>query len=207
MRVSIYIMIVLWTFGLYAQNDVEGDHINLLIEKYSKEMELKCEIDIKIDVEGMVIPDKQVYYEKRKDQEPIIIGKGLTLLPKKGFIGQFNELFTTPLQPIFLSKRGENVVYKLVSLDPQSDWITADIEFGEYSLLIYDATITTRKQGTFYSVHQYENEIYPSKSVITFDTKKFKIPLKFIGRSEKAPDLVEQDKNVKGMITLWYKYL
>ena len=207
MRRSICLIIVLWNVGLIAQNDIKDDHINLLIEKYSQNMELKCEINIKIDVEGMVIPDKQIYVEIVNDQKPIVKGKGLILLPKKGFLGQFNELFTNPLQPIFLSRRGKNVVYKLVSLDSESDWITADIEFGEQSLLIYDATITTRKQGTFYSVHQYENGIYPSKSVITFDIKKFKIPLKFIGRSENVPDLEGQDKNVKGMITLFYTYL
>jgi len=207
MKPLLYILIALWGFLLIAQNDKGDDHIKQLIEKYSETMVLKCEIDIKIDVEGMVIPDKQVYVEMGKEQKPIVKGKGLTLVPKKGFLGHFNELFTTPLQPIFLSRRGENVVYKLVSLDPESDWVTADIEFGEQSLLINDATITTRKQGTFYTEHQYENGIYPSKSVITFDIKKFKVPLKFIGRSENVSNLEEKNKNVKGMITLIYTYL
>ncbi len=170
-------------------------------------MDVKCNIDIKIDVEGMVIPDKQIYVEFEEGMKPIVKGKGLALLPKKGIVGQFNELFSTLLQPIFLSRKGNYLIYKLVALEQNSDWITADIVFDEESLLIYEATINTRKQGTFYSKHYYDTTIYPSKSIITFNIKKFNIPIKFLGRNENASKHEKKDKEVLGKITLIYSYL
>ena len=208
MRWFIYIMIFIFPITGMAQNELELEAIDKLINKYSEIIEVKCEVNINIDVDGMMIPDKQVSVEIVKDKAPKIEGKGLTLLPKKGFIGQFKELFDTPLQPIFLSRRGANVVYKLVSLDAKSDWVTADIEFGEQSLLIFSAAITTRKHGTFFTMHEYEDGTFPKSSLITFDIEKFKIPLKFIGRSEDIPIVEESNgKNTTGRITLTYTYL
>lgn len=207
MKKTIYIVLLITTFGVIAQNQIVDENINALIEKYSSDLLIKCDIDIKIDVEGMVIPDKQIYVEFEEGKKPIVKGKGLALLPKKGIVGQFNELFSTSLQAIFLSKKGNNLVYKLVSLDQKSDWITADIIFDENSLLIYEATINTRKQGTFYSEHFYNDTIFPSKSIITFNIKKFSIPLKFVGRNDNSPKNQKKDKEVLGKITLMYTYL
>ena len=204
---TIYIVLFFATFGLLAQNQIADENINTLIEKYSSDLTIKCDIDIKIDVEGMVIPDKQIYVEFEEGSKPIVKGKGLALLPKKGIVGHFKELFSTPLQPIFLSKKGNNLVYKLVSLEQKSDWITADIEFDENSFLIYKATINTRKQGTFYSEHFYKDNIFPSKSIITFNIKKFNIPLKFVGRSDNTTKTQLKDEEVLGKITLMYTYL
>jgi hypothetical protein len=202
-----YILFFFFPIVGISQSDVAPDPIDRLIEKYSEIIAVKCEVNINIDVEGMKIPDKQVLIEIDKDKPPKIIGKGLTLLPKKGLIGQFKELFDTPLQPIYLSKRGVNVVYKLVSLDSTSDWVTADIEFDGQSLLIFKVAITTRKHGTFYTEHKYDNGSLPSSSLISFDIEKFTIPLKFIGRSEDI-HIVEDSKgeNIKGKITLTYSY-
>jgi len=207
MKKVIYIVLLFTSFGLLAQNQFADENINALIEKYSSDLAIKCDIDINIDVEGMVIPDKQIYVEFEEGKKPIVKGKGLALLPKKGIVGQFNELFTTLLQPIFLSKKGNYLVYKLVSLEQNSDWITADIVFDESSLLIYEATINTRKQGTFHSEHFYNDNIFPSKSIITFNIKKFNIPLKFVGRSDNTSKHQKKDKEVLGKITLMYTYL
>ena len=54
---TIYIVLFFATFGLLAQNQIADENINTLIEKYSSDLTIKCDIDIKIDVEGMVIPD------------------------------------------------------------------------------------------------------------------------------------------------------
>jgi len=204
---NFYLLLLFFCFSVLAQEEVKMDPIDSLIERYSSNLNIKCDIDINIDVEGMVIPDKKIYVEFEEGKKPIIKGKGLALLPKKGIVGQFNELFSTQLQPIFLSKRGNNLIYKLVSLDQKSDWITADIIFDELSLLINEATINTRKQGTFFTKHFYEDEIYPSKSIINFNIQKFSIPLKFVGRTEKPSGNDKNDKEIIGTITLNYTYL
>lgn len=207
MKNLFYILFIFYGFGTWAQDIQEEDPMDLLIAKYSSKLDIKCDIEVKIDVEGMVIPDKQIYVEFNDGKKPIVKGKGLSLLPKKGIVGQFNELLSTPLQAIFLSKKGEDLIYKIVSLDQKSDWITADIRFDEDNLIIHEATINTRKQGTFFTEHFYKESKYPSKSIIKFNIQKFSIPLKFVGRAEKSTKEKNNDKEVLGTITLLFTYL
>lgn len=208
MRNLIYILCVFNVFGLFSQNQ-NDENIKKLIAQYTNKPQSKCEIIVKIDVEGMSIPDKKITVDFNGTGKPKVKGEGLALLPKKGTVDQLSKLLTTPLQAIYLSKIKNNLVYKLVSLDQKSDWITADVVFDEKNFLIYNSTVNTRKFGTFYTENFYDDagSIYPSKSVITFDIKKFKIPLKFIGRQQNVSKNQKEDEDVKGKITLNYTYL
>ena len=187
------------------------DTSDLSIEKlrshYEWEGSLSCEILVKIDIEGMVIPEKQVKVEFIEGQDPKIEGKGLSLLPKKGTLEQFKNLLETPLQAIFLGRRGKNSVYKLVSLDPESDWITADIEFDQDTYRIHKADVNTRKNGTFQTVHRYGNSRFPQETEIRFEVKEFKLPLKFIGGEQTIENWGKEAGNKKGTVTLVYTYL
>ncbi|VAV86026.1 Beta-galactosidase [hydrothermal vent metagenome] len=208
MKKLFYIYFIFNAIGLFAQGQ-NDENIEKLIKKYGVKPEFQCEIVVNIEVEGMSIPNKKIIVDFKKGDKPKVKGEGLALLPKKGTIDQLSTLLTTPLQAIYLSKVKNNLVYKLVSLDQKSDWITADVFFGEDDFIIYKLIVNTRKFGTFYTVNSYEDKsnIYPSKSVITFDIKKFKIPLKFIGRQENVSKKPNKEENVQGKITLYYTYL
>ncbi len=68
--------------------------------------------------------------------------------------------------------------------------------------------MNTRKFGAFHTINLYEDHIFQSLSTITFDVKKFKIPLKFVGREQRISSYSDQkkDENVRGKIILLYKY-
>ncbi len=206
MKNTILIYLLLSTFLGIAQG-LEDTHIERLKEKYNRENTLKCQILVSIDVEGMKIPDKEVYVEFSEAGKPIVKGKGLSLLPKRGTLEQFRELLSTPLQAIFLSKKGNNMVYKLVSLDPSSDWITADIIFDPEKYLIYESVVNTKTHGSFSTVNEYDDQIYPSLTVVTFEAKKFKLPLKFIGSQQSGDPKARIDDNTRGKVVLRYSYL
>ena len=206
MKNTILIVLLLSTFFGLAQG-LEDTHIERLKEKYNQENTLKCQILVSIDVEGMRIPDKEVYVEFSEGGKPIVKGKGLSLLPKRGTLEQFRELLSTPLQAIFLSKKGNNMVYKLVSLDPSSDWITADIVFDPEKYLIYESVVNTKTHGSFNTINEYDDQIYPSLTVVTFEAKKFKLPLKFIGSQQNADSKAKIDDNTRGKVVLRYSYL
>lgn len=189
-----------------AQAELDDD-MKALRQQYNESPNIQCDIFIEVDVVGMNIPDKKIFVEFRGDEKPKVKGEGLSLLPKKGTVDQFRKLLNSPMQAIFLSKRGKNMVYKLVSLDEKSDWITADIIFDESSYVIYESVVNTRRFGTFSSEHTYADQIYPSKSIVRFDVKKFKLPLKFIGSEQTTNPYPEKDEEVKGKITLTYSYL
>ncbi len=167
MRKMLTSLILLFAVTSFAQ-ELTDEHILRLRSKYDIDADLKCQIRIHIEVRGMVIPDKEVYVEFGKEGKTRVQGKGLSLLPKRGTVEQFRNLFGTPMQAIFLSKRGALMVYKLVALDPSSDWITADIAFDPESLLVYESVVNTRKHGTFTTVNQYDAGDYPSRTEVNF---------------------------------------
>ncbi len=204
-----YVCLIAALFSVFhaVSQDVGDEHIQRLKEKYDTELDLKCEIRIEVDVEGLVIPEKEVYVEFSKDQKVVVRGKGLSLLPKRGTVEQFRNLLTTPMQAIFLSKKGSNMVYKLVALDPASDWITADIIFDPDKDLIYQSVVNTRKHGTFTTLNQYDGQDYPSRTEVTFEVKKFKLPLKFIGGQQTGETIRDIDEDLQGRVILNYTYL
>ncbi len=203
-------LLAIWLFlisGVLLGQTMNDENILRLKSKYDVEIDLKCEILVRINVDGMVIPDKEVYVEFSKDGKTRVQGKGLSLLPKRGTVEQFKTLLTTPMQAIFLSKRGKNMVYKLVSLDPSADWITADIVLDPEALLIYESVVNTRKHGTFTTVNQYDSGDYPSRTEVSFEVKKFNLPLKFIGSEQSREVSKDTDEEVKGTVILEYNYL
>jgi len=206
MKNNTIFILFLWINAALGQTGLDEPMEQLRLQ-YSELLFLKCEVLIQVDVEGMNIPDKKLYVEFMGDQKPKIKGEGISLLPKRGMADQFRTLLNSSMQAIFLSKRGNNLVYKLVSLDASSDWITADLVFDENSYLIYESVVNTRKFGTFTSEHSYSDQIYPSRSEVSFDLKKFKLPLKFIGSEKSSSTFPDKDENIKGKISLTYTYL
>jgi len=204
---SFYAILALLSFWNALSQNIADEHILRLKEKYDTDTNLKCEIRIRVDVDGLVIPEKQVYVEFSKDEKTVVKGKGLSLLPKRGTLKQFRDLLSTPMQTIFLSKKGSNMVYKLVALDPAADWITADIVFDPDKYLIYETVVNTRKHGTFTTLNQYAGQDYPSRTEVTFEVRKFKLPLKFIGSEQSAESVTEMNEDLIGLVILEYTYL
>ena len=199
------IIFLLLSLPMFSQD--HDENISALIDRYTSKLDVDCEIKIETDVEGMIVPDKIVRVKFKDNGKPKVEGKGIMLLPKKGMLNQFHDMLTSPFQAIYLSKRKDNLVYKLVSLDPNSDWITADLEFNENTFLVQKSIVNTHNHGTFYIEHNYKTYDFPSQSVITFNVKKFKLPLKFIGRTETTSSSNSNNENVIGKVTLSYTYL
>ncbi len=89
-----------------------------------------------------------------------------------------------------------------MALDPASDWITADIIFDPDQDLIYESVVNTRKHGTFTTLNEYDGNDYPSRTEVTFEVKKFKLPLKFIGSEQTTETLSGMNEDVMGRVIL-----
>ena len=206
MRTLLFILFIALSGTMLGQT-ADEEHILRLKSKYDVDMDLKCEIRVRINVEGMVIPDKEIYVEFSKDGKTRVQGKGLSLLPKRGTVEQFKTLLNTPMQAIYLTKRGDHMVYKLVALDPSADWITADIVIDPEESLIYESVVNTRKHGTFTTINEYESGDYPSRTEVRFEVKKFNLPLKFIGSEQSSESTKNMNEEVNGTVILEYTYL
>jgi hypothetical protein len=195
-----FILIILFIFNgfcLKAQTELADN----LKKKYTLNRGFETMVNISIDVPGLTIPPKDisVFYEKGK--KPQIKGKGILLLPKKGFFNQFSDLLEVQAHWILLEEKEDLVIYKLVSLDPKSDWVTADLKISIASLHIDEINLTTKESGVYLIKHSYAKGVFPTATEISFLTNKFNIPLKFLGKSN-IKNVKDKDGKVKGKIIL-----
>ncbi len=163
---------------------------------------LQCSATVEIDVPGMTIPNKYVFIEMRPDKKPKIKGSGLVFLPKKGLSNQFDELLGQDAHIIEMGPKGDTSVFKLVAIDPKSDWVTADLYIMTNKSRIEKMVIQSRENGEYMINHTYKEAKFPAKSVISFQTEQFKLPLQMMNRAKKTEE--ELEGPVTGIITLTY---
>jgi hypothetical protein len=172
-----------------------------LTKKYDIKRGFETMVNIKIEVPGLTIPPKDISVLYEKGKKPQIKGKGILLLPKKGFLNQFSELLNVPAHWILLEEKGDVLSYKLVSLDPKSDWVTADLNISKANLRIDEINLTTKESGVYLIKHSYGKGVFPTTTEISFLTNKFNIPLKFLGKSN-IKNIKDKDGKVNGKILL-----
>jgi hypothetical protein len=188
---------LLYCFGAKAQIEIAEN----LKKKYAINKGFETMVNISIDVPGLIIQPKDisVFYENGKKAQ--IKGKGILLLPKKGFLNQFSDLLNVSAHWILLEDNGDLSRYKLVSLDPKSDWVTADLKISKSNLRIDEINLTTKESGMYLIKHFYGKGVFPTATEISFFTNKFNVPLKFLGKSN-IKNIKDKDGKVKGKIVL-----
>lgn len=195
-----FILIILFFFSgvlVKAQTEIADN----LKKKYAINKGFQTLVNISIDVPGLAIPPKDisVFYENGK--KPIIKGKGIVLLPKKGFLNQFSDLLNVSTHWILLNEKENLWQYKIISLDSKSDWVTADMKISKTNLHIDEINLTTKESGTYIIKHSYGKGVFPTTTEISFLTNKLNIPLKFLGKSN-IKNIKDKDGKVKGKILL-----
>jgi hypothetical protein len=198
MRHFILITILLLNcFGVKAQTELADN----LKKKYTINRGFQTMVNISIDVPGLTIPPKDISVVYEKGKKPQIKGKGILLLPKKGFLNQFSDLLDVQAHWILMEEKGDLLGYKLVSLEPKSDWVTADLKISKANLRIDEINLTTRESGVYLIKHSYGKGVFPTATEISFLTNRFNIPLKFLGKSN-IKNIKDKDGKVKGKIVL-----
>ena len=192
-------LLLLMTFRIASQ--AQPEIAEQLRNRYAIKNGIIATINIRVDIPGITAPVKTVEVHIENGKSPRIKGAGLIILPKKGMIDHFSELLSSQVQWIHLSTRGDIQVFKVVSLDPRSDWITADLTVNAEEKRIEEIDLVTRESGTFLMRHFYSNSNFPDRTEITFTTDKFSIPLKFLGKSDPSA-IKDSGGKVKGKVTL-----
>jgi hypothetical protein len=195
-------LLFLYLFGLLALPAFAQPEIaQKLRDRYEIKNGFKAVVKIQIDVPGIKAPVKTIEVTSAKGDDLKIKGEGLILMPKKGFIEQFSELLNAQVEWIHMKDVGEEQFYKLVSLEAESEWVTADLRINTTDPRIEEINLTTRESGVFQIHYLYEKGKYPVRTEISFVTEKFSIPLKFMGKSD-GSELTNTKGKVSGKITL-----
>lgn len=195
-----FTLIILFFFnGFLVKAQMElADNLK---KKYAINKSFETMVNISIDVPGLTIPPKDISVVYETGKKPQIKGKGILLLPKKGFLNQFSDLLDVQAHWIPLEEKGNVMCYKLVSLDPKSDWVIADLKISKSNLHIDEINLTTKESGVYLIKHSYGKGVFPTATEISFLTNRFNIPLKFLGKSN-IKNIKDKDGKVKGKIVL-----
>ena len=198
------LFVVLFLFQGSLISHAQNDQLIEEVKANYANAGMQCNVAVHIEIPGFKMPDKELFIRFVPGEKPIIKGSGMMLVPKKGLAGQLNEVFEANSQIIFLGLASDTALYKIVSLDQKSDWVTADVKIYKPDKRVYFMDIFTKEYGSFKVRHRYENFMVPVKSIISFEAEAFKLPLKFMGRGS-AEDLpVDEDGKVNGKVVLRY---
>lgn len=196
-----YFLFLILFFAFSFQNNNRPEIADRLIMRYEIKNGFAASVKISVDVPGITAPDKIVEITAQNGKQPKIKGEGIILMPKKGFIREFSDILSYPVHWILMDKTEDFEIYKLVSLEPKSDWITADIKVNTKDPRIDEMTITSRDAGVFDIKHSYTEGSFPSRTTISFMTEKFSLPLKFMGKSE-LKEMKDSTGIIQGKIIL-----
>ncbi|GAH04318.1 unnamed protein product, partial [marine sediment metagenome] len=107
---------------------------------------------------------------------------------------------------ILISEIEDTIVYKVVSLDKKTDWITVDVTVTQSEAKIQSMLISTRKNGEYLVSHFYgpQFEYFPEKTEISFEAMPLKLPLKFMGKQEGIEWLSKDTGPLTGKVILQY---
>lgn len=193
-----------WLTELGAQNLPEV--LQEVLRADTAYRSLVCYVNIKLDVPGLSMPHKDVEIRLEKGKKPEIKGEGITVLPRHGIVGQYKEFLEVNCQAITIKETTDTIVYKLVSLEKKTDWITVDFELTKRDAKIHSMLISTRKNGEFLVRHRYaaDSEFFPEQTTISFEAMPLKLPLKFMGKPEGMDSMIDKNDPVNGEIYLRY---
>ncbi len=179
---------------------------NTLLQRDTAFTELQCKIGIQVQLPGLSMPDKTVSVVMHKNEDIRIEGDGLMLIPRRGLVGQYQAILETPCQAIPLQETPDTLIYKLVSLDPESDWVTVDFTLSASNALVHQMDVVTRENGTFHIHHDYAGETnsFPAKTTISFEALPMKLPLRFIAQNDETNQLFNGDEPIAGKVILTY---
>ena len=202
------IMFMLTSFC--GMGEVHGKQLPELLQSVLKTdtayQSISCKIEIRLDVPGLSMPDKEVELRLEKGKKPEIKSEGITILPKHGIMGQYREFLEVDCQVIPIREQADTIVYKVVSLDRRTDWVTVDLGLTKSDAKIHWMLISTRKNGEYLVQHYYgfDSALFPEQTEISFESIPLKLPLKFMGKQEGLERLTEDKGPVTGKIILLY---
>jgi hypothetical protein len=209
MNLRLIFLLLLLNF-VFCLEEANAEELPGILQKVLKSdttyQSIYCKIYIEMDVPGLSMPEKEIELKLEKGKKPNIKSKGITIIPKHGIIGQYREFLEIDCQSILIRENGDTIVYKLVSLDKKTDWVTVDLALTQSDAKIHSMLISTRKNGEYLVRHFYspEFDVFPEQTEISFEAIPLKLPLKFMGKQEGMEVLSKNKGPVTGKIILRY---
>jgi hypothetical protein len=202
MRTSLLFIFFIFSSSIFSQN---ADPALLKVkQRMDSIQQFSANLKLDVDISFINMPTKNATMHYTKGKPVKFSSSDFVMLPKRGLDFSLNRL----LEYSFITvPRGDEIrkgkKYKAVNIIPtdnRADFSIALILIDVTNNRIAETEISTKKDGTYNLVMNYENnsKALPALVEVSFEIEKIKIPLNFMG---KDTDIDRKKMKAEGMKT------
>lgn len=181
------IVLILFTLtSIIAQSKNPDEIINGVIVNFNKVKDYQVDVNIKVDVEFLKVPDSKAKIYFKQPDKVHLESEGFALLPKDGL----------DFSPSVLAKKNYTAIYeqdvildgvntsivKIIPTGDQGNVILSTLWIDQKKQIIRKVESTTKTNGTFTINFSYDENLkypLPAKIVFSFNLDQMNIPKVF----------------------------
>ncbi len=194
------LFVVFFSISAYSQDS--NEIIKKVKEKQKLLNDYKADIQIKVAIDFLKVPDVQAKIYYKKPDKFKIVSDGFLMLPKEGFNFSPESFFKEDFTSVFVKKEKLNSyqtnVIKIIPNNDKSELVLSTLWIDEEEFVIRKVESTFKQGGTVVLNFDYDNKLVkygvPIKLKFTFDLKNMRLPKNFSGidtpgkkKGDKAP--------------------
>lgn len=204
-KIVLLLLTVLLHTIVFAQSDPLFDGLK---SKFKKTPAYECDINIKVDVEFIKIPQRKGKLKFDPKKGPQYKIDGFAFLPKGNFDQQSKDILNQPHTVINMGVIDETgfLVYKVIPNDINSEVVISQFWVNPKDTVIDKMSLVMKELGN-YTVKMSYDKIHkklPSQVKVMFEVKNQKIPAMFTGDMEVKQPSGEVKKTTPATITIDY---
>lgn len=171
---------------LTAQSKNPDEIINEVITNFDKVKDYQVDVNIKVDVEFLKVPDSKAKIYFKQPDKVHLESEGFALLPKEGLSFTPSSLLKKNYtaiyeQDVILDGINTSIV-KIIPTGDQGDIILSTMWIDQKRKVISKVESTTKINGTFTINFSYDEKVkypLPSKIIFSFNVDKMNMPKGF----------------------------
>lgn len=185
MRIIILFLLIS-VIEIFPQQKVADELINAVINNYNRVKDYEVDIEIKVDVDFLKVPDSKAKIYFKQPDKIRLKSEGFALLPKEGL--DFSPASLTKKdytaiyeQDVMLNERKTSII-KIIPVGEQSNIILSTLWIDPIDKVIRKVESTTKTNGTFTIELHYNDSLkypLPEKMVFSFNIDKLNFPIAF----------------------------
>jgi len=213
MKFIISLILILFQFG-FSQSKDPDEIINGVITNFNKVNDYKVDVNIKVDVEFIKVPETKAKIYFKQPDKVHLEAEGFAMLPKNGMEFSPSSLIKKDYTAIYEQDVDLNgfktSIVKVIPLGDQGEVILSTYWIDQKKQVIRKVESTTKTNGTFTIDFSFDDNIkfpLPSKIIFSFNMDKMNLPATITGETtNENPD--KKNKNsgstTKGQVIVNY---
>ena len=205
-------LLIILSSAIYSQSKDPDIILNRVKEKFSSIKDYQVDVNIKIDVSFLKVPETKARIFYKSPDKIHIESKGFALLPKGAL--DFSPLSLMKGNYTALYDREEDIdgikttVVKTIPIGESSDVILSTFWVDQKLNILRKVEISTKVNGTFIINLKYDsagkNIQLPEKMIFEFNISKLNIPKRFTTEDSEGPTDSDAKKSQMGMVVITY---